>query len=168
MGYDIYRVDKNGKDIEPEPNKRRTNRNNRGADLVGPTYFRRANLGMQPLREALEQFSLGYWSDVPPWPDFDTEAMATDEYGDPDYTTCEPYMAHISATFSEQPGIALHKLASADGWWVTNKEWLSMLALFEDLPPEQQAAFIAADEVGEEFMAFARACAQCGGARVGG
>lgn len=133
MGYDIVRVDFDGNDAQESDGK-------------GPDYFRRNIWGMGPLREDLERLGMGYWSAVPNFPD------AQDQID-----------AHLRATYSETPGIALHKFCSNDGWWIQQYEAESALKIWEKL---EAGGTEKPESFGDDFVPFLTACARSGGMRV--
>jgi hypothetical protein len=83
---------------------------------VGPPYFDCSVLGMAKVVRVLEWLGMGFWADVPPLPD------------DPE--------EYRRATFSDKPGIALHKFTSNSGWIVTKAECESAVELWDRLPAD--------------------------------
>lgn len=177
MGYDIYRLDKNlnrverkltfeqrralwDKSIFDDPDE------DAGADHLGPCYFRRNIRGGSRLTALLEHHGLGYWPDVPPWPELDDRDDDFWELSNSErFAACPQLKEHLTATFSETPGIALHKIGTTnDGWIVTPLEYRSMLGLFDQLPEDDRRGLLDPESAfGPDFYAFATACAASGG-----
>lgn len=174
MGYDIYRLDAalnrvpytNGSlGLEwADPGYAA------GVDGRGPAYFRRNMWGGSALAALLEKHGLGFWPTVPAWRDAVGELP--DEIweleGAERYAAAPKLKAHLMATYSETPGIALHKLAgSNDGWIITPLEYHSMLGLFDQLSEEIRQELLEAESLfGPDFYAFAKACEASGGSKT--
>ena len=119
MGYDLHVIDGEEQPLET------TYEDNR--------YFRRNIFGMGPLRDALAELGMGFWSNVPEYDKGWTEAQGRD---------------WLRSTFNESPGIALHKCCSNDGWIVTALECKTALVLWERAGKPMSEAF------GDDFIPF--------------
>lgn len=180
MGYDIHRLDDNLNRVERkltfEQRRALWDKNiyddpeeDAGADGLGPCYFRRSLRGGGRLADQLEHHGLGYWPDVPPWPELGERGDGFwDLTSAEQFEACPQLKEHLTATYSETPGIALHKIAgSNDGWIITALEYRSMLGMFDELPEAARRDLLAPDSpFGPDFHAFAKACAASGGSET--
>ena len=150
MGYDIY--------FREMPHADAT-----GIAAVG--YFRRNIWGMGPLREAMADAGMGYWS-----PSGDGIRFPTPN----DFTDDEAFQAALEPVLShhpdDHPGVPLHKLCTNDGWIITPDECAQAWTAFEQFSASDDLSRFAdkmeTNESIKEFAEFLKAAAECGGARV--
>lgn len=147
-------------------------------------YFRLNIWGMGEYRILMEELGMAYWpdSDQPDFPDpmlynVPTITIGDGEHSYEDYDESSEYWAEWNAACDEvrawspdpQAGIALHKLCSNDGWWVTSEECTNSLRLYADadLTPLEDAVDQGFDvEYWQEWLGFLQRGADTDGFQV--
>src|SRR4051812_4444739 len=164
MGFDMTTADKAAKKVSASDDP--SNAEN---------YCRGSIGGGGPQAQLLVDAGMGYWSEpTGDWPkpeDYSLTVNPDYDYGeDSRQYLGEPgdierfwaaHTAHLKATYSETPGIAVYKLCGTnDGWWVTKAECASALKLWE------KAGEPDVDNGNGDTIPFLRAGADHGGFQV--
>lgn len=131
-------------------------------DKVDQNLYLRRSMGSQgPLRESLALVGMGFHAKG-----YDQEAAwpkpplynGEPDYDDPDFVAAVAF--RLKHSYDERPGIPLHKLCMNEGWWVTQVECESALALWK------RAGRPMLSEFRDDLIPFLRQAAANGGFRV--
>lgn len=158
MGYDMYLV---GADIESEDNG----------------YFRRNIWGMGTTRDIMDAFEMGHWRDervkypsaLNNLSDEDCDSVrelvdakiagdvgVLNANGDARIASLAELKLSWLAGTEAGKGLAMHKLCSNDGWWVTPEECAAAVAAYERVPEATREKVYAAHDSEEEGPAVYR------------